>query len=538
MKKLICLLLAGLLFFTCSSREEKPRLIVFISVDQLVPDLLDKYDPLFKGGYHWFRQHGENYANTYHEHGYTTTGAGHFVLASGQYPGPHGIIGNNWYDRKLRKSVYAVEDSLAQMFDGTDTGKSYRQINSTALGDWLKSADPKAKVFSVALKDRAAIMLGGKNPDLVLWYNWKGAFTTSDYYAQTLPGWVQTFNKNLNLLSYRDSVWNHILPLETYDQYARPDSFPGEIDRHKDDYYNPVLPFFFDSTYSDEKLLDGIGGTPWGDRITLQLAQACIRKNRLGKDRVPDIMFISLSANDWIGHDFGPFSQEMMDNLLRTDRALMKLITFVEAYVGKGRTVYVLTADHGSGPIPEYARLQGRDSGRINRPEIKSRAKAARDEIESKYGSNLAVSYGQFVYYNDALLKQRNIPKQVLTDIFRKHLNGVQGLAAIMTKDELLAGIDTTVIAERMRHMLHPVNSPDLWLLNKKYWTFRYPLGSTHGSPYDYDSHVPLYFARALWISTIVNDQKATIDIAPALARLLEVGYPEQVDGTPFEINP
>ncbi len=537
MKRFFCLYVVALLFFSCSSQPRKPRLVVFISVDQLVPDLLGKYEPLFTGGYHWLREHGKDYTHLYHEHGYTTTGAGHFTLVSGRYPGPVGIIGNSWYDRKTKQSIYCAQDSLSRLVTRNEPGKSYRFVSATALGDWLKAAEPKAKVYSVALKDRASVMLGGKHPDLVLWFDPKDGFTTSDYYHENLPMWVKKFNREMNLTSYRDSVWARTLDEDIYLQFSRPDSFPGEIDLSDNGVYDPVLPFKFDSSLSDEAVYDMVGNTPWGDRITLELAETCIRANRMGKDRIPDLMFISLSANDRIGHNSGPYSQEMMDNLLKTDQALMDLIQFVESYVGSGKTLYVLTADHGAGMIPEYRQYLGLKGGRINRPLIRGKMEAALKEIQDTFGEPLATPFLKFVYYNHDRLSALGIPSEALTKIIQSHLKGVEGLRAVVTKEELLTGQFKDPVFTRMQHMIHPEKSADLWLLEEEGWTFRWPQGGKHGTPYNYDSHVPLCFSAPDWSPERIDEPHASIDIAPTLAKLLCVSIPSRVDGEAMELS-
>ncbi len=148
--------------------------------------------------------HGTSFENAHHEHGYCATGPGHFVLGSGLHPGPVGIIGNNWYDRIQKKDVYCVEDPDANALDIPAHQVSYDKVAATSYGDWLKAVSPETKVYGVSCKDRASIMMSGKNPDLAIWYNWKGSFTTTDYYTDTIPAWLSDFNNNLNILSYRD----------------------------------------------------------------------------------------------------------------------------------------------------------------------------------------------------------------------------------------------------------------------------------------------------------------------------------------------
>ncbi|HIF82354.1 MAG TPA: hypothetical protein EYQ37_00535, partial [Candidatus Marinimicrobia bacterium] len=223
-------LTAAFLFIGSSKIQSQPRLVVFIAVDQGMPELLEKYDHLFTGGYRWLKNNGVQFSQAYHEHGYTATGPAHFVLSSGQYPGAGGVIGNQWFDRELKRGWYCVEDTLSQVLRDGSTGRSYRLIQSTTLGDWMKQANPESKVVSVAGKDRASVLLGGKNPDTALWYDRAGGWTSSTYYHSSLPRWVQNFNAQLNIASFVDSTWQRLVSEDIYTSNTRADNFYGEAD--------------------------------------------------------------------------------------------------------------------------------------------------------------------------------------------------------------------------------------------------------------------------------------------------------------------
>ena len=244
MKKYILLpIIAAFLFIIyISSREAKPKLVVFIVLDQATPDIINKYDHLFTGGLRWIIDHGINFNNTFHEHAETSTGPGHFSFTSGLYPGTGGIISNSWFSRDINRSWYCVEDTLSFELSDSTIGRSYKNINNTALGDWLIDANPNSKIVSMSGKDRSAVFLGGKSPNIALWDDRNGGYTTSSYYSSSLPDWVTKFNQNIKVATYKDSIWNRILPEDIYKNNTRADNFKGESIWSKE----PTLPIQLD----------------------------------------------------------------------------------------------------------------------------------------------------------------------------------------------------------------------------------------------------------------------------------------------------
>ncbi len=528
MRKILWLPLVAFFMYTCGENPQKPKLVIFISVDQLKPDLLDKYSPLFTGGYKWFRDNSIQFTNTHHEHAYTTTGPGHFVLSSGRHPGPAGILGNYWWEKELSRSWYAAEDTLSETIGDGGRGKSYRLINSTTLGDWLKAISPLSKVYSIASKDRSSIMLGGQNPDLAIWYNWKGSFTSSTYYVEALPEWLNTFNHNFNPIQYRDSVWDRSMSEEIYTAYSRPDNYQGEVIQKGHNSVGPVFPYRFDEHYSDEDIVNDIIGTPWGDKTTLELSLKCIQNEQLGQDGITDILFISLSGNDWIGHDFGPYSQEMLDNLVKTDHYLDQFIKGVGKEVNMGQVLFILTSDHGSMAIPEYLHAKGEDAGRIDKQDKNARFQKAIHEIKLLFGEGACVEYGNFFYFKSDLDKNA---KNEMTKIIRKYVTGLEGVENILTLDEIMSAPAGDSYYDRLKNSIHLEKSPDVWLLPKKNWTYRWPTGATHGTPFDYDTHVPFFIVGKTFKPQHISAHVATVDIAPTIAGILGVPVPEEVDG-------
>ena len=525
-------LVVAFLFIGCTKLLSQPRLVVFIAVDQGMPELLEKYDHLFTGGYRWLKSNGVRFSQAYHEHGYTTTGPAHFVLSSGQYPGTGGVIGNQWFDRELKREWYCVEDTLSQVLRDGSTGRSYRLIQSTTLGDWMKQANPESKVVSVAGKDRASVLLGGKTPDAALWYDRAGGWTSSTYYHSSLPRWVQNFNSQLNIASFVDSTWRRLVSEDIYTSNTRADNFYGEADWTISKGYSPTFPIDF-KEMGAEAIIGSYAYIPFGDNTVLKLGLTAVNEYHMGKDEIPDILFLGLSATDGIGHEFGPHSHEQLDNHLRLDKNLGAFIQKLESEVGSGKVLYVLSSDHGALSLPEYLQSQGIDSGRIPQWKRDSLYTVVKNKIDNQVGPEKVTRHGNFFYYDNSI---DPMEREAATEILKSNLSKLEGIHAVITKEDMLKGGDS-VYKTRLKNMVHPEKSPDIYLIPKKYWTWKYPQGSSHGSPYDYDTHVPLIFARAGQKAKIKSVRVKTVDIAPTVAKILKIDFPKSIDGKVLNLD-
>ena len=525
-------LVAASLFIGCSKLQNKPRLVVYIVVDQAMPKLLEKYDHLFTGGYRWLKDNGVRFNQAYHEHGYTTTGPGHFVLSSGRHPGKGGVFTNFWFDRETKESWYCVQDTASIVLKDGSVGRSYENIETDALGDWLKIANPKSKVISLAGKDRTSVLLGGKNPNLALWYDRSGGWTTSSYYNSSLPKWVDNFNSQLNIESFVDSIWDRMVDEAIYTSNTRADNYPGESDWTMEKGYSPTFPIEF-REMGIKKLLGSFAYTPFGDKAILKLGLTAVNEYQLGKDENPDILFLGLSATDGIGHSFGAHSHEQLDNYLRLDKNLGAFIQNLESTVGSGNILYVLSSDHGAFGLPEYLQSQGIDSGRIPKPKRDSLYSFVKNEIEKKVGTGKVNRYGNFFYYDNSI---NPLERELATEILKTHLSKLEGIRTVITKDDMLKGGESDY-KKRLKNMVHPEKSPDIYLIPKEYWTWIYPTGASHGSPYDYDAHVPLVFARGGQKSLMRSIRVKTIDIAPTIAKMLKIDFPQSIDGKVLSIE-
>ena len=533
MKKLFfASILLVLLSVHCSNTPRFPKLVIFISIDQGTPSIINKYNHLFTSGYKWLLEHGIKFENAYHEHGITTTAPGHFALASGRHPGTSGILGNEWFNRELKRGWYCVEDSLSTNLTDSSGGRSYENINSLGVGDWVKNKYKNSKIISISGKDRAAILLGGKNPDIAIWYDRKGKYTTSTYYSSKLPNWLKYFNANLNVISYYDTIWVPIYNEEIYRNNARADYYLGETYWGKDGKYDPTFPISFKSM-GEKSFLNNFHYTPFGDKALLDLAEISIEEYGLGFDNNPDILFLALSATDGVGHDNGPYSYEQLDTQLRLDQYLGDFIKNQEDKFGKGNVLYILSSDHGVMELPEYLSEKGINSGRVSKIERDSIYNVALQKIRYKIGRNKVYEYGNSFYFDKAMSVEE---KNFSTKILKKELIKITGIDSVATKYDLFNGGEDH-ISKRLKNMVNIDKSPDVFLILKKYWIYTSNTGTTHGSPYDYDAHIPLIFSTGNTKSSMRNEYIRSVDIAPSLAKILDVNYPKDINGRAIKIE-
>jgi predicted AlkP superfamily pyrophosphatase or phosphodiesterase len=494
------------------------------------PDLLTRFDDLYTGGFRWLIDHGIWFTNTHHEHSYTATGPGHYSIGSGQYPGGVGVIGNSFYDRDLKKKVNCVEDPNAKVIGAENgNGRSYARYNTTGLGDWVKSSNPNSKVISIAGKDRAAVFLGGKNPDLALYFNYNGRFISSDYYVDSLPKWANDFNQNLNIESYKDSIWTKSLSDDIYLNYAREDFYQGEVDDYLNDEYSPVFPIGIDPKEDPKEYLMA---RPWFEREMLKLVKEAVIHEELGQDSNPDMLFIGFSAMDWMTHLYGPNSQEIMDSYIKLDKYLGNFIEFIDETVGLENVLFTLTGDHGGLPLPEYVVEQGGTGGRINKDHLKEAWEWIDEEIEEKFGKNHYHRSGTNYFLNLAQLKKADIDPIEIYKIVQNYLTRVEGIEKVIFKQDILDSQETDKMTQRLKHMIHPHKTPEIFAIVSPGFVTKTPHGTGHGSPYDYDTHVPLIFSRESTIKQLDNSPRATVDIAPTIAQIFLFDIPENCDGT------
>jgi predicted AlkP superfamily pyrophosphatase or phosphodiesterase len=530
-KRLLLSVISTFFIITCDT-QNSTKLVVFIVADQSSPFLLEKYDHLFTGGFRWLTDNGIVYNNAHHNHGNTSTGPGHFSLSTGVFTGNGGIVDNEWYDRKLKRSYYVVEDTTVFNLSGKDIGRSYQNIQNTNLADWIGQSNPNSKVVSLSGKDRSAVLFGGSDPDLVLWYDKKGNYTTSTFYTESLPIWVQNFNAKLNVRGYKDSTWSLLKDSEIYEKNTRVDNFKGEKIVSKKPDATPTLPLLL-GDMSTKKLLNDFYEYPHGDRSLIDLAIESISRLDLGSDYVPDLLFLGLSATDGVGHNFGPHSVEQLDNHLRLDNQLMRMINYIEDKVGDGNTMYVFSSDHGSMELPESLQLKRINAGRVSRKQEKKVFSQILSQIKLKIGAGKVVEYGNNFYFDQYLTDKE---KEYASEVIKNLVFTIDGVSMALSPEEIME-LPYTNENMRLKNMIHPNKSPDIYVILKENWLWTSKVGTSHGSHYSYDSHIPLIFSKKNIKSYKIDDAVFSVDASPSIAKYLGLIYPKNLDGSVLNLK-
>ena len=486
-----------------------PSLIVLITIDQFRWDYLDRFGPQLRGGLARLARTGAWFTNAHHDHAITETAPGHATLLSGRFPRSTGIISNR----------VGVEDDAAPLLgEPTGTGASPQRFQGTTLVDWLRKKDSDTRTLSVSMKDRAAILPVGRSRAEVYWYYPDGTFTTSRYYRDTLPDWVNRFNARRLPQSFAGKRWTLLLPDSAYKE---PDSVSIELGGK-----NFVFPHVFDSA----AVASLIRVSPWMDEITLDFALDGLSALSLGQSHRTDVLAISLSATDLIGHGFGPDSREMHDNVLRLDRNLGVFFDSLFKLRDSSRVAFVLTGDHGVGTVPELAAR----SVRPTRVRVNASALAAglRTLVAAARIDTTRVDLDQQIVLADRnALKKREAGLDSALAVFALQAKTLPGIGRIDRFRDLLHG-DTIndPIARRWVHQFPAQSNVEMVITLTPFSTWGGNVAS-HGSPYDYDTHVPIIFAGPWFATGRYPEFVRTVDIAPTLAEIAGVRPSERIDG-------
>ncbi len=492
-----------------------------VTVDQLRGDLLDRYQPAFEGGFARLYRDGYRYSGASHLHSGTYTAAGHATLATGVFPSRSGIVSNSW-DQRLGdgwlEGMYAVEDPDSPIL-GMETldrrqGRSPRNLLTTGIADWILAADANARAVSISGKDRAAVTMAGRAKAEVYWLRQReGRFVTSTYYKEAYPQWVQRYNTTEMPRILSDRVWDSTVP-DRFRGLARPDEgVPYEGDRAHTT---------FPHTAADEVSNgDADAFNAWAlnqprmDRAVLGLATVAIDALDLGQRSSVDFLSVSLSATDYVGHGYGPLSQEQLDNLVRLDRELGAFFDHLDWSVGVGNWLLGFSADHGVVTIPEVQYGEGLGGRRISAGE---RAAA----VERAYADALALVGGD---------------EDRAATVFAEFLEARGLVAEAYTRSELRSGAPADTFAVLFRNSYYPGRAagPE----SRRGVEIRTGVqdlvsdrpGTTHGSPYWYDRWVP-FVVMGPGVRPGLSDRAVyTVDMAPTLAALAGITSPPDRDG-------
>ncbi len=522
-----------MLLATCSVWAEPPRLVVVIAVDQMRADYLDRFAANYEGGLRRLRVDGAVFTDGHQDHALTQTAAGHATIATGVYPSRHGLVANEFWDRLSGEAVGAVADPATRLV-GVEarTGSSPARLLREGLGDWLKNQSPGSKVAAVSIKDRAAILMSGMRPDVAFWVDLRtGQFVTSDYYLPALPVWAAEFNSAGAVTRYNGTEWTKLKADAVYDESPWPELAGRDPAAYSMFPHSLGTP----GEAPGRRFLAAYRSSPYADLVTLNFARELFEHENFGRDEMPDLLFIGLSAADYIGHRYGPYSHEIHDHFLRLDGYLGDFFEFLDEQVGPDDYVVALSADHGVLPVPEQLAELGVDASRIHPDELVAFVKpvveaavargdiAAMPEIDYQAGPTFDFS-GQ--------PPSPEVLDALQLAVAARLLQHPLVAAAYTYNDQLRGNIEDDDWADSFGRSFHPDRAPDVTIKLRENQLLRpAATGTSHGSPYRYDTHVPIVFLGAGIAAGHHSGRVQTTDIAPTLARILEIEAPDDLDG-------
>ena len=478
-------------------------LVVF---DQMRGDYLTRWNDLFgEGGFHRLEKDGAWFRNCNYPYAGTVTGAGHASLATGCSPWKHGIISNNWYDRDEGKVVYCAASSRRQLVPpvggkGTQGGTPERLLAPT-LADALKEATGgKGRVVSLSSKDRGAVFTGGRKPDACYWIDGgTGQAVTSSYYREQPDSWVEAFNKEKRADRWFGKDWLRLRTDINYEKYSGPDDAPGESLGYSSSRQGRTFPHPMNGGLKQpgRAYYESLYASPFGNELLLDLVERAVVAEKLGTHETPDLLCVSFSCTDPIGHAWGPDSQEVLDGMLRADLIVKGMLDMLDAKVGKGRYELVLSADHGVCPLPEASLKKGRDAGRIPATALLT---GAEDFLQKTFGNKsnggqaIERVVDQYIYLNRAWMREHHLEPSRVEQALATWLMKQRGIQAAYTRTALLKEMPADdAIGQKVKRSFYPSRSGDVIVVPKPYYLITDRLsGTTHGSPHSYDTHVPL----------------------------------------------
>lgn len=510
-------------------RAGAPKLVVAIAVDQLRYDYLERFEPHFtRNGLRLLTERGAFMTFGRYNYMPTVTGPGHASYLSGGGPAMHGILGNSWYNKKTRKEIGCVADSSVQSVGTTNSAgqASPKHFIGATLADQMR-LQFGSKVISAALKDRGAILPAGKKPAGAYWYDSStGRMVTSTHYRTNLPAWVEQFNGRRLPNQYAGRVWERLLP---EDQYQHPDVGVGEgtLEGETNSVFNHVI------SVSTNGVVH-FTPTPFGDEYLTEFALEAIDAEELGRQGRTDMLCLSFSSLDGCGHTFGPYSQEVEDHVLRLDRQLARIFRHLDRRIGLRNVVIVLTADHGVAPIPAYARalgLDGSTEGGSFMTDLMSHLD--RQFGSGKYFLTAGLYYGN-IYLNHDTLREKRLSVAEVSESIRDYALNTGLVQACYTRAQLLNGDAPGWIGQCVLNGYNAERSGDVVVVPKP---FLLPgsgkTGTTHGSPYSYDTRVPILFYGKPFKAGRYPDAFYITDIAATLASALRCEEPPGSTGIP-----
>ncbi len=491
MKRLLLCALALASFL--AGAPKKPKLVVAVVFDQFRYDYLERFRADYHAGFDRLLRQGAVFTQAHYEHFPTVTAIGHSTFLSGALPAASGIIGNEWYDRGDQRLVTSVSDPETKLLGGpAGEGSSPRRLLVSTVGDELKMADGgKSRVIGISLKDRAAILPAGHLANGAYWLdNSTGNFVSSTYYFEDVPGWVKKFNDSRPADAFSGAKWlTHTMPADT------------------------------------AKLYPALAASPFGNEMIERFAEQALEGEQLGRHEDTDILAVSFSSNDYIGHEYGPDSPEVREISLRSDVLLEKLLQAVDRTVGLDRVLLVMTADHGVAPVPEVNAARHMPGGRMSKTTISD---AVQKALRAKYGNFdwITDTEDHSLYLNLELIAFRKLNLSEVERTAAQAIEAIPHVARVFTREQLTEGaLQPDPSGRLVMNGYYAPRGADVEFLLDPYWIVG-TSKATHGTTFDYDTHVPVIFLGQGIRPGRYNTPIVVNDIAPTLASILNVETP------------
>ena len=517
-----------------------PKLVVLVTVDQLIPEQLERLAPRLDGGLGRFVRNGRVFRGAELGYSRTETGPGHATLATGTYPSTHGVVGNRFFDRERRQLVYCVGDESTSGVTSEGVSEvggdvSPRTLRVPALGDLLASEHPASRTVSIAGKDRAAVTMGGRDATAALWWNRSGGgFQSSTYYGGELPEWVLAWNGSWTE-RYAEFAGGGWTPL-TEDlacSGTAPDDRPGEAGVFPG---GCTFPHELPDVHGDgvvARCASMAFCTPLVDGFVLSLAAEAVVELDLGGGEAPDLLAVGLSACDVVGHSFGPYSREVTDVLLRADDGLAELFDLLDERLGADGWVACLSADHGVLDLPEALAARGVDAGRIPASELLAMRENILSRFADVFESDLGFDYTGGLVFDPAQIEERQLDPAEVWDLAAVAAREAQWIARAFTFDDLRATADDDPdpLRRLMARSVAEGRGPDVALVHQPWKLLAVPAGTSHGSPYGYDRRIPVVFLGPGFEPGESFEPAGAVDVLPTLLHALGERVPEHVEG-------
>lgn len=513
---------------------EQPKLVIGIVVDQMRYDYIYRYwDNFSENGFKRLVNEGYFCRNANFTYVPTYTAPGHASIYTGTTPSMHGIIGNNWFDRSRNKSIYCTSDYAYKTVGSTSSAgqmSPHNMLATTVCDELRLSNNKKSRVIGIALKDRGAILPAGHTANAAYWFDdLTGNFITSSYYMNELPAWVLAFNKENRVQKLLNNSWELLL---SPDKYLQSNSDVNKYEGMFKSETSPAFPHRLPQLMKDNGGLGLVRLTPFGNTLTKDFAIATLQAEQLGKKGATDFLTISFSSTDYIGHQFGPGSMEMQDTYLRLDKELADLLSFLDTYIGKKNVLVFLTADHAG--VENPAQL-----GDLNIPSGYFDSEHPIDSLKSflakNYGDTLVLAYSnEQIYFNQTYIRAKNLNIENIQNDAATYMLKFRGIANTATAHCMNNSEFNNGIKSFMQNGFNQKRSGDVLINYEPAWIEFSRTGTTHGSPYSYDTHVPLIFYGYTIPKGSNSEPVSVIDIAPTISQLLNIQFPNACSGKPI----